>query len=309
MPFGANGTPLSRFLTSTTTLIMLTACGMDPALSVEPPTPGPAVWSLSDTDTTVYLFGYTQALKPGVSWQIGAFTAAFDAAETLILETEAATPENQGDMQREIQRLGFYADGRTLSNTLTQDQAEEINAISQNLGVPLRALDSMKPWLASMQLGVVAISSQGYDLENPPLTVMLKAATDVGKHVEYLESSTGLMAKIAGLDDTEQLGLLLHSSRTLRDDPEELARLNTAWLSGDVELIGQTLHGEDGAWSSDAVYSVMLLEQNEQWRKQISEIMDTKQGTYLIAVGLGHLAGEDSLVTMLSNAGYTVLRE
>ncbi|GLQ20586.1 TraB/GumN family protein [Algimonas porphyrae] len=304
---------MSRFLTLTSAALMLTACGSDPTLSANPPAEGPAIWTLADADTTVHLFGYTQVLKPDVTWQSEAVSTAFNAADTLILETEPATPETQSDIQQTMRSLGFYQEGRTLGATLSDEQAEEIGTVSAQFGVPLTALDPLKPWLASMQLGVVAISAKGYDLTQTPVATLQRQATERGMTIRSLESPTTLMQKIAGLNEDEQIGMLLHGARTLRDDPEQTARVNSAWLAGDVNSIAETLHGDggddSGAWPSDAVYTLMLTERNEFWRDDIATLMETETGTYFIAVGLGHLAGKDSLVSMLDEAGYTVLRQ
>lgn len=272
------------------------------------PSEGPAIWTLSDEDTTIHLFGYTQVLKPGTDWQSDAYKAAFSDADVLILESDGTSPEAQAAAQQKIQEIGLYTDGRTLSTVLSEDMAAEINTVTTSLGAPLQALDALKPWLASIQIGVLNLSQQGYNLSQPVSVGIAAEARSAGKPVKTLESPTGLMERIAALPEAEHIGMLTHAVSQMQADPDQTERLNAAWLDGNVEGVAAELHAE-GAWASDALYEVMLVQRNKEWGKTITDILDTETGTMFVAVGLGHLAGDDSLVSMLEAQGISVRRK
>lgn len=273
------------------------------------PAPGPAVWTLGDEDTTVHLFGYAQVVPEGTEWQSEAFQAAFAEADALVLESDGASPEAQGAIQGAMQSLGLQGDGGKLGDALSDEQTEEIGAFTETLGVPLQALAPMKPWLANVQVGVLAVSRRGYDLAGGPQPSIVAAATERGLPVHYLESPTALMNVMAGFPADVQANDLVHTVRSLRDKPDELDTLAGAWAEGDVETIGTILHGEDGAWSDPMIYDAMLIDRNASWADEITRMIDEETGTYFVAIGLGHLAGKDSLVTMLEARGQSVVRE
>ena len=121
---------------------------------------GPALWKLQDEDTVIHIFGFAPVLKTGTEWQSAPIKAALDKADLIVLEADQS-PQAQAAVQALIPAVGIYTDGSTLSAALSDAESEEINAISAPLGAPLQGLDQLKPWLASIQLGVLAISQGG----------------------------------------------------------------------------------------------------------------------------------------------------
>ncbi|MGB3627242.1 MAG: TraB/GumN family protein, partial [Henriciella sp.] len=55
----------------------------------------------------------------------------------------------------------------------------------------------------------------------------------------------------------------------------------------------------------DGVYEAIFLDRNKTWVPQIEAMLD-EPGTVFVAVGAGHLAGPDSVITMLRDEGYDV---
>jgi uncharacterized protein YbaP (TraB family) len=269
---------------------------------------GPALWKLQDEDTAIHLFGVAPVLKTGTEWQSPSIKAALNAADLIVLETDQS-PAAQSAVQALIPAIGIYTDGSTLSSTLSDEEREDVNAISAPLGAPLAALDQLKPWLASVQLGVLAISQGGFDLTGTPAARIAKHAAEAGTPLRSFESATQLMELMARFPVEEQTGMLMHTARTLRDDPHQQAKLAEAWLAGDVAAIGAILHDERGAWSSETIYNVMLVKRNKAWTGKIGKLLKTEKGDIFIAVGFGHLAGEDSLIGMLEAAGHKVVRQ
>jgi len=307
----ANRTALSKTIMGGFAAIALAACSIQGnEASAEPHTyaDGPALWSLSDEDTKVYVFGLAPVLKAGADWQSAAVRAALGEADLIVLEADAS-PEAQESVQTLIPALGLYTDGSKLSATFNEAEVEELNAVSTPLGAPLQALDQLKPWLASVQLGVLAVSQGGFDLANTPSASLVAYAGKSGTPVKSFETATHVMELMAGFSVEEQKGMLLHTARTLRDDPEQQSQLADAWLAGDVETIGDVLHTSGGAWSSKAIYQAMLVARNQAWVTEIERLMETEEGDIFIAVGYGHLAGPDSLVTLLETEGRKVSRE
>ncbi|WP_340692702.1 TraB/GumN family protein, partial [Hyphomonas sp.] len=76
------------------------------------------------------------------------------------------------------------------------------------------------------------------------------------------------------------------------------------WADGDVNGLGLLLANPD-MMGSEEVYDALLKERNETWAPQIAAMLETP-GTRLIAVGAGHLAGDDSVIAMLRADGFEV---
>lgn len=305
-----NRTAMSKILVIAGAALSLSACSTaQPPADEAAVSPSPALWTLADADTVIHLFGFAPVLKTGTAWETTTITEAFDAAGLVVAEADNTSPEAQAAVQALIPQLGLNTDGATLTAALSETDASELNAISTSLGAPLQALDALKPWLASVQLGVLSVSQGGYDLTNPPSTALLARAKQAGTPVRTLESPTHVMALMAGLPEAEQVGMLMHTARTLRDQPNQQAELADAWLAGDVGTVGALLHGPDGAWSSEAIYDAMLVTRNKMWVSQIKTLLAEHEGTVFLTVGLGHFAGKDSLITLLEADGLSPQRQ
>lgn len=312
-----NGTIVPKFLAASLISIGLAACatvqtnqpGAETAsVRTTAPSSGPAIWSISDEDTTIHLFGFAPVLETGTEWQTETILTALDTSDLFIIESDNRSDQAQATMQALIPQIGLNRDGSTLSSKLTDQERAEVDAISTTLGAPLAALNPLKPWLASVQIGVLAVSNGEFDLVNTPAAQLSDRASAAGMTIRALEGPTDLMQIMAEFPSDLQVGMLLHTARTIRDKPGQQSEIANAWLAGDVELIGELLHGEQGAWSSVAIYNAMLVTRNQAWVNEVKSLMAEHEGAIFFSVGLGHFAGDDSLVGMLEAEGFDVVR-
>jgi uncharacterized protein YbaP (TraB family) len=77
------------------------------------------------------------------------------------------------------------------------------------------------------------------------------------------------------------------------------------WASGDVDAIAKTFN-HDLADTPD-LRAILLDKRNANWSRWIEQRM-TKPGVVFMAVGAGHLAGGDSVQSLLQRDGYHVRR-
>lgn len=269
----------------------------------------PALWTIDDDDTTLHILGYAPVLPKGTVWNNEDINMHIDASNLIIIESDNSSQDAQALIQTLIPDIGLYKDSQTLSAQLSQEEQDELNEVTTQLGAPLAALEALRPWLASIQVGVLAISKQEFDLVNTPVMQITDRAKTTGKPINYLETPDHLMRIMASFSDREQKDLFLHAVRSIRDNPQQQSKLSQAWLSGDIEQISETLHGENGSWSSPQIYQTLLIERNKNWTQKIKDLMKDQTGSIFMAVGLGHLAGPDSLIKMLESEGMKVKRQ
>lgn len=99
--------------------------------------------------------------------------------------------------------------------------------------------------------------------------------------------------------------MLYESALMLDESPQMLDQLVDEWADGDIAGIASLVASPDGVGFSGPVYESLLVERNRNWVPQIEAMLD-EPGSVLIAVGAGHLAGPDSVITMLRDKGYQV---
>lgn len=278
-----------------------------PAIApAQDPSPGPALWSMADDDSTIYLFGTVHLLRPDTQWLTPPVEAAWQEAQTVYMEADTDSAEVQVALAKLMQRLGVYADGTTLLSRLDPEQTATVKAASDALQVPLAALAPLKPWLAGLQLSVMQLVKAGYDPASGVETVLNRDPIMADKRRRYFETAAQQIEFFETLTEADQVAMLVAGARAVIEEPNALDELVAAWSAGDVEELARLMSSVD-AFGSEAVYELLLTDRNRAWLPEIEALLD-EPGVHLIAVGAGHLAGDDSVVALLRARGHRVQR-
>ena len=288
-------------------LVAACASGQSSTVKVTEISQGPAIWRVADDDTTIFIYGTADSLAPETEWRSDAVVTSLATSDRIILETDDS-PEMQATLPPVIQSLGLYSDGGTLRGTLTDAQAEEIDAVTSSFGAPLVALDQLKPWLAAIQIGALNAQKQGYQTWRSGLSVLNDEAVKTGKPVTYLEESRAdILRAISQLPEDVHVNMLVLAARQVRDEPQQAGEVVPIWLAGDVDALAERYHGE-GRWADQRLYDTLLVKRNRDWTGQVINMLATEEGVIFFAVGTGHVLGADSLQNMLKARGVALTR-
>ena len=265
-------------------------------------TGSPAMWTFSDDDTTVYLYGTVHLLKPDVTWRSPALEDALNKADTLVLEADVSSPESQAGLQKLVMEYGVFSDGQTLTGLLEDEDESVVSAALEANGIPMQAVETMKPWMVGLQLGMMQIMQAGYDPQSGVETLLLADAGD--KKLAYLETAETQIKTLGGAPLDEQVQGLMATLSTLELGEEYLDTLVAEWADGDVKGIGAMM-ANPAAFGTQDAYDALLTTRNRNWVPTIKSLLE-EPGTKLVAVGAGHLAGPDSVVNMLKKDGIKI---
>jgi uncharacterized protein YbaP (TraB family) len=263
----------------------------------------PALWVVRDADTTIYLFGTVHALRPGLGWFDEAVADAFNASEEVIFEIPQT--DDPAAMQGLIARLGVAQDGRTLSSRLTDDQRATYTRAMQSIGMPIPAFDRLEAWVPGVLLSVIPLMQRGYDPTQGAERILSNAATAAGKRVGALETAEQQLGFFDTLPEAAQIKFLLDSAEAAVSPEDKTQAMINLWAAGNPDDLGQMINAE--MQDDDALRDALLTRRNANWTQWIQTRMD-QPGTVFIAVGAGHLAGNESVQSMLTSGGVTVTR-
>lgn len=263
----------------------------------------PALWLVRDSDTTIYLFGTIHLLKAGTDWRSDKVTAALQSSDALWLELAEG---GAALTQAALWKLGKDP-AHPLSTKLTPEERARLRDAANSAGIPPVSLESLRPWLAAIMLSQGPMQQAGYDPAMGVDNQLREAAMAADKPVKGLETAEQQAQFFATLPPHVELALLMQSVAQQSEIPDQLDQLAGAWLAGDADKIGALLMAEPQDADGREFYQRLLVNRNAQWVDQITGLMQTG-GTHFIAVGAAHLAGADSLQSMLSKRGFTVAR-
>ena len=278
----------------------------------EPAPTGPALWELSDEDTTIYLFGTVHFLPEGLDWFTPQIEAALTASDQFVTEIdtsaipevvpgEAPPPEAMAIAQMQVQ-LAQLTSGGTLRELMTEEDRTQYEAAMADAGIPAAAFDGFEPWFAFVTLSQLALVQQGLD---PSAGVERSLDRLVeGKDRAAFETVEQQFTMLDSLPLDSQLTLLDGTVENLPEMGSALGAMIDEWIDGDADGLARMLN-ED--LTDPVVYEALLTARNANWAQWIDDRMD-EPGTVFIAVGAGHLAGDGSVQDQLAERGFTVER-
>jgi len=277
----------------------LTACSAGEKSDLPPQ---PPMWIVSDADSEVTLYPTLHILPKEVEWKSEELTRRLADAEEVWFEIMPGS-ETDPALQQTMMRLGM-APGTSLSSKLTAEEVTALKAAIEPMGMPFEAVDTMRPWLVSTLASVSALMQKGFDPESGVEKQLQPMVA--GKTIRALETAQGQMEMLASIPEDVQLLMLREALAEMDESIDELRDLADDWAVGDVEDLEAELIEEMKAEMPGA-FDIMFTKRNQNWVDQI-EIEMKGSGTDFIAVGAGHLVGEDSVPAILEARGYTVTR-
>ncbi|WP_306015080.1 TraB/GumN family protein [Oceanicaulis sp. MMSF_3324] len=301
---------LKRMLAACLGLTVLAAPAMAQTMDVEEAEIGPAIWMLEDEDNIAYILGTIHLLKPETEWRTEFFDEILSGADQVWFEADVHSAEAQAQMQALVPQLGMNPQGVTLSSMLSDDAKADMATLAGRMGVPetamMSSMDPLQPWLASVSLASTMAMAQGYDPQygvEAALRPMIEPVTD---DVRYFETAEQQLGFLSGLPRDVQLRDLESALEQSVEEPHLLDDLAMAWEVGDIDMIDHLINDRMKS-DSPEMYQALIVNRNYDWGEQIDQIMMGDEDV-LIAVGVGHLPGEDGLAEVLRNLGYGVWR-
>lgn len=282
--------------------LALAACATQTARAPASGSARPALWTLSDADTTIYLFGTIHALPEGTEWRTPALDQALAASEELVTEIRLA---DEMAAAGAFARLGMTTGLPPALERIPEGKRELMREALAGIGLPLAAADRMKSWALAVTLAQVLFQRAGID---PQLGVERRLTADFtarGRTMSGLETIEAQLGFLDSLPEADQRVFL----EGVLESPEEVRRqfdaMVGAWRTGDTRAIARTFNDEETL--TPALREILLVRRNARWAEWLHNRL-ARPGTIFVAVGAGHLAGEDSVQNMLRRRGLATRR-
>ncbi len=269
-----------------------------------PPSARPALWSVSDADTTVYLFGTIHLLPEHYQWRSAKLDQAVQGSQGLVVETIVDT-KDPTKMMGALTSLAFSPGLPPLAARVPPDKQADLAKAIKASGFPPQALDKMETWAAAFLLLGNQFRNIGLKGGEGVEMGLRTSFAGAGKPVGELESNVEQLGFFDRLPEDAQRALLLGSISTQKDMSKDFGAMLAAWARGDVKEIARTFdHDLD---TSPPLKQALITQRNQNWSRWIEQRL-TVPGSVLVAVGAGHLAGKGSVIAMLEQDGYKVRR-
>ncbi len=261
-----------------------------------------AVWKVSGEQHSLYIGGTLHILKPSDFPLPKQFDEAYSVTETLVLEADLSD-FGSGDAQNELTSMMMWQDGSKLSDHLNAATLERLTKKLKTYGLPANVLMDFKPGLASMTMGMIELGSHGLSEEGVDTFYDKKARKD-NRKIVGLETTKQQLGFVANMGMKNPDAFINYSIDDLNEIGPVIDKLSKAWRQGDMQALSVLMIDKMQSLYPD-IYSSLLVERNKAWLPKLIEMLGDAE-TELVLVGVGHLAGEDSVLALLKGAGYKI---
>jgi len=292
---------MTRPLSALFALALLAACG---GTEAKAPTPAhPALWKVSDADTTIYLFGTIHLLPKGLKWTTRAMAKAMAASQGLVLEV--ALDKDPAKLGAVMMKLARNPSLPPILDRVAPSKRAALQKVITDSGLSLAYLDGLETWAAALGIASASNAKLNLSYEDGAETQLTSAFEKMGKPVGGLETAEQQLGYFDTLPEASQRQFLTSIADDTANADKEFAAMIAAWKAGDVRRIAVTF--DDEMKLSPDLAEVLLHRRNNNWAGWISERMK-KPGTVFVAVGAGHLAGKRSVEELIALRGFKVTR-
>jgi uncharacterized protein len=299
------------FIAASFGLLAAPAAADEPAFDYQP---NPAIWKLSDADTTIYMFGTVHALPEKLKWRSPALEKVISEVDELVLETvDKPDEEFMTDKMVDLMLAGMKQ--QPLLDRVKPENRATLQELIDEIGLPKDYLDIIPTWMVPFAIFYGSADEEGVSADYGVEPILEAIFAKAKKPVSGIEDGEAVNASLSSLSDSEQLVSLdqmldeirlstadsLHPEKVADDPP---FADDIAWAKGDISGIAKDMNP---ATMGPAYYKALLYDRNAAWTEWLVKRLD-RPGKMLLAVGSAHLAGDDSVQVLLKSKGLTVER-
>jgi hypothetical protein len=260
------------------------------------------MWRLETENTEMYLLGTIHLMTENVEWFEGRVADRFEAAETLVLEVNPAGM-SQSEVQSLVQELAVLPSGTQLSDVVSEETMSELEELFSPLQIPMQAVERWEPWYAALTATNVIAQQAGFSPEYGVDMTLAERAMNRGMPIEGLET---VEFQLRLFDDLNREDARYYLEETLAESDmiiEIFTDLRDAWLEENLSELEDLL--VESSEENPEFYESIFVERNESWVEELSALIEDG-GSYFVAVGAGHMVGEQSVIDLLESRGYDV---
>ncbi len=190
--------------------------------------------------------------------------------------------------------------GKQLKDLYSEVEYQKVESFfNDSLKMPLAFLQSMKPYFL---IGLIYPKMMSCNASSGMEEAIMKLAKENKKEIKGLETMAFQASVFDSIPYEIQAKELLNTIDSLQKNKDEFRQMVKAYNSQQMQDIEKMIKQSDFGVKDNE--ELLLTSRNKNWVQQLNNIM-TKQSSF-IAVGAGHLVGNQGLIALLKTAGYTV---
>lgn len=259
-------------------------------------------WEVTKNNKSMYLIGTMHPINKEYNYFNKNVKDIIRKTDVLAVEINPSKEEIDN-----INAQNVYINGHSIEDELNKNQIKNLKSICNEIGIDYKDIKNLKPHIIMNKLESVLYYKANLVMET--FDDMLKdTIVSKGKRVvqlENMEFQMDLLSKINGLESLK-LNLNNYKKGKFLESGEETIKyskeLMDGYAKGNKAIMEKAIKLQKKNLLS---YRIMITNRNKAMTKKIDELFLDNE-TYTVAVGALHFFGDESIIKMLENKGYTV---
>jgi uncharacterized protein YbaP (TraB family) len=255
-----------------------------------------------ETEQKSYVFGTIHLIPESYFSFSDSLQYCIENAEEIYFEIDMDEISNISNWSGIISQL-LMPDTVLLSQLTSQQEFDIISQKMNEAGIPLFMFNKLKPMFLTMLLESYETPNNSSDSSQAMMSYeyeINRVASEFNKPVNGLETMDFQISFIDSIPLDDQVQFLIS---VIDNDNTEISNVDLfeIYESQNLEQLDSLIFADNDY--SDYNY-LFLDKRNKKWIEQI--LINSRQKTSLYAVGAGHLPGENGILNLLKNEGFTV---
>ncbi|WBU54326.1 TraB/GumN family protein [Paracoccus sp. SCSIO 75233] len=282
------------------------------------------IWQAAKGDALVTMVGTYHFDHPKHAKTIATLSPLIAEAGALLVEMG---PQEQAQMQSAMNTdpsLMLDLDGPTLPERLTEEQWQDLSAAMEERGIPAVMIAKMRPWYAATMLGLAPCMIRGMAASGEMTGLdwqLMDVATGEGTKIRALEPWDTVLKLFDGLSAEEQIDMILYSLPAADYADDYAVTLADAYADEDVwkiwefgrldAYLNSGLSRAEVDRLTDEAQAILMDNRNESWIGPLTDAAEaaaTEGKAVVAAFGALHLPGENGVLSLLEQQGWTISR-
>jgi uncharacterized protein YbaP (TraB family) len=264
------------------------------------------MWKVQGENGSVaYLLGSLHILTQEWYPLNATINKAFAESTVLVEEVDLDEANDPALMMTALMKA-MLTGGKTLDQVVAPEVFAEVKRRTEKSGLPMAAIQKMKPWLVAITLMSPELLAAGFKPELGVDRHFYDRAVSAGMKRQALETIAYQLDRFDQMSPALQEDLLKSTMADLDREVSGVKELAQAWGTGNVGGMEKLMLA--GLQESPELYKSLLIERNHNWLPQVESCVKQNAGCFVV-VGAAHLVGPDGLPSLLTRKGYTVTQQ
>lgn len=262
-----------------------------------------SLWRVAYNGNQVFIGGTIHMLKPSDYPLPKEYASAFNESNVVYFETDMGAVQDPAFGMKMAQKM-MLTGGKTLQTSLSMSTWKKLQDYATKVAFPLAQMQTFEPAFVGLMLSVLEMQKLGFSEGIDAF--YYKEAKENNKSLGALETPDEQLEFMVSMTKVDPNVFILSTLQDLDNLPKIMESTVSAWRRGDLDELDNLL-GEPMRKDVPALYNVILKQRNKAWIKEIEALLKTPEKE-LILVGAMHLAGPDSVLSMLKAKGMSITR-